>query len=259
MLLTALLVFLVAMCLKTSNYFFPNMQFDRPIIVGFVIGLVLGDVKTGILIGAQLELVFLGVMAIGSSQAADPLTATAIAVSFSILNGLSVSAAVALGVALGYVALAFWAAEPAVAELFNPLIDRYIKRDEFNKYRIAIWVGGTVSIMITPLVVFLAVSFGGDLVNGLMNAMPAYILAGINAAGAMLPAVGLAMMLQLLWNWKAAIYFILGFMLIAYLKVDTVFLLVIATFIALVGYFGSADNKGGSQPAKLSEEEEFLK
>ena len=259
MLTSALLVFIVTLILKNSNYLFPNMMFDRPIVVGFIIGLVLGDVKTGIIIGAQLELVFLGVMAIGSSQSADPLTATAIAVEFSILNHMAITEAVTLGVALGYIALAFWVLEPAVAELFNPLIDRYVKRDDHKKFSISLWAGHFVSIMVTPLVVFLAVSFGGDLVNKVMAGMPAFVLTGVNAAGTMLPAVGLAMMLSLLWNRKVAIYFILGFIVMKYLKVDTVFLLVIAAFISFTGFFGSTDNKGKPEQAKLSEEEAFLK
>src|SRR4030067_1060882 len=183
MLTTALLVLLVTILLKTSNYLSPNMMFDRPIVAGFIVGLFVGDVKTGIIIGAQLELVFLGVMVIGSSSSADPLTAAAIAVTFAIKSGLSINSAVVLGVGLGYVALAFWVLEPAVAELFNPLIDRYVKRDDHNKFLVSIWTGHFVSVLVTPLVVFLAVMFGGDLVNNVMASLPALVLTGVSAAG----------------------------------------------------------------------------
>ena len=40
---------------------------ERPLIVGTAIGIVLGDVKTGVEVGASLELVFMGVMAIGGT------------------------------------------------------------------------------------------------------------------------------------------------------------------------------------------------
>ena len=50
--------------------------FGRPIFIGFVAGLLLGDMQTGILIGAQLELAFMGIVIIGATAAADPAIAT---------------------------------------------------------------------------------------------------------------------------------------------------------------------------------------
>lgn len=43
---------------------------DRPIVTGPIVGLILGDVHTGIVMGASLELVMMGIVGIGAGHAA---------------------------------------------------------------------------------------------------------------------------------------------------------------------------------------------
>ena len=40
----------------------------RPIVTGLIVGLILGDVNTGLITGATLELVWIGAVAIGGAQ-----------------------------------------------------------------------------------------------------------------------------------------------------------------------------------------------
>ncbi len=62
-------------------------------------GLVLGDLKTGIMVGvALLELIFLGAVPIGASNPPDITSGAIIGTSFVILTGQEVGAAVALAV-----------------------------------------------------------------------------------------------------------------------------------------------------------------
>lgn len=47
-----------------------NSMIQRPIVMGPLVGLVLGDVNAGLAVGATLELAFMGNVTIGSSAAA---------------------------------------------------------------------------------------------------------------------------------------------------------------------------------------------
>ena len=89
MILQAFLVFIVVLLCKSSQYVLPNVMAERPIFVGFLTGLILGNVTTGILIGAQLELVMLGVVFVGNATSAEPTTGAGIAVSFAILYNIN--------------------------------------------------------------------------------------------------------------------------------------------------------------------------
>lgn len=63
----ALLVGLAVIFCDFVETWFSYPMTTRPLIVGTVIGIVLGDITTGIVVGASLELVFMGVMAIGGT------------------------------------------------------------------------------------------------------------------------------------------------------------------------------------------------
>ena len=52
----------------------------RPIVLGTVIGLLCGDLKTGVIMGASLEAVYMGISGIGGSLAADYRSGTAVGV-----------------------------------------------------------------------------------------------------------------------------------------------------------------------------------
>ena len=59
MILKAILLGLVAM-LGHTNFLFGTNLLDRPLIMCTLTGLVMGDLKSGIIIGAMMELAFIG-------------------------------------------------------------------------------------------------------------------------------------------------------------------------------------------------------
>jgi mannose PTS system EIIC component len=60
------------------------------------------------------------------------------------------------------------------------------------------------------------------------------IMNGLSVAGNLLPAVGMAMLLRMLWENKIAVFFFLGFVLVAYLKLPLVAVAVIAFIVAVL-------------------------
>lgn len=94
----ALLVGLTVTILGFADFWLCNPMLDRPLIVGTAIGIVLGDVKTGVEVGAALELVFMGVMAIGGTVPPDSVSGTAVGTAYAIILGAGVETAFALAV-----------------------------------------------------------------------------------------------------------------------------------------------------------------
>ena len=62
----ALLLGLVAF-IAQSEYALGTSLISRPIVTGLLTGLVLGDVQTGVIMGATLELAFIGSFSVGAS------------------------------------------------------------------------------------------------------------------------------------------------------------------------------------------------
>lgn len=75
-----------------------STMWNRPIIIAPLVGLVLGDLRTGIMTGATLELIWLGAFPIGASCPPEMVSGAIIGTSFVIKSGADPSAAVALAV-----------------------------------------------------------------------------------------------------------------------------------------------------------------
>ena len=60
MLTSAIFVAVIMFLVKTADHTLGQPLIERPLICGALVGLVLGDLQEGIIIGATLELIFLG-------------------------------------------------------------------------------------------------------------------------------------------------------------------------------------------------------
>ena len=77
---------------------------------------------------------------------------------------------------------------------------------------------------------------------------------GLKVAAGLLPAVGFALLLQPMMNAKNAIYFIVGFVLLAYLQLPVLATTIIGVAVAYIVCF----EKGGNKVVVKSEEEDLF-
>ncbi|VEA17152.1 phosphotransferase enzyme II, C component [Salmonella enterica subsp. enterica] len=97
--LQIVLVFIVA-CIAGMESVLDEFQFHRPLIACTLIGAVLGDMKTGIIIGGTLEMIALGWMNIGAAVAPDAALASIISTVLVIAGHQSIGAGIALAIPL---------------------------------------------------------------------------------------------------------------------------------------------------------------
>jgi PTS system mannose-specific IIC component len=98
-LLQIVLVFIVA-CIAGMESVLDEFQFHRPLVACTLIGAVLGDMKTGIIIGGTLEMIALGWMNIGAAVAPDAALASIISTVLVIAGHQSIGAGIALAIPL---------------------------------------------------------------------------------------------------------------------------------------------------------------
>lgn len=99
----AVMAWLTVLICYGGNWVLGQCMIERPLVVGLVAGLLMGDVKTGVIIGASLEAIFMGAVNIGGAISAEPVTATALAVAFTVGAGIDQGAAITLAVPVGVV------------------------------------------------------------------------------------------------------------------------------------------------------------
>lgn len=214
-LLTAL-AYLKAMDWNTTQI----TAFDT-MIYGVFAGLILGDFKTGLMIGATLQLMSLGIAAVGGSSMPDYPVAAIIATAVSVTTGQGMAAGMALGVPVGMLCINL----DVLIKLLNSAIAKkalsYVNKKEFKKMRRIIPVSTFIFPLEAAVPVLIAVIFGKPVVEAILGFMPAWFTVGLNVAGAMLPAVGIAMLLTYMPLKEYGYWLLVGFVFAAYLKVPT--------------------------------------
>lgn len=99
-LLTALLLAVWA-GLCALDQFGPHLGFRKPLLASVGVGFILGDMQTAIIIGATMELMWLGVNNIGAYVPPDVISGTIVGASLGILSGRDTGTAISTAIAVG--------------------------------------------------------------------------------------------------------------------------------------------------------------
>ena len=204
-----------------------NYTLGRPLVGGLVVGLILGDVPTGIIVGAAIQVVYIALVTPGGTVSADVRAVTYIGIPLSILaihaQGLdpssteAASLAAALGAAVGTIGTVLFYGT-ATLNLVYP------------------WVSHILFSFVPTFIICMA---GSSMVQLMKDYMPmdGIAMKTLFTVGSLLPAVGIAILCKQVVNkpldWLT---FAFGFTLAACLHMNLIACAIVAAFFALIKY-----------------------
>ncbi|KLN98194.1 PTS mannose/fructose/sorbose transporter subunit IIC [Moellerella wisconsensis] len=228
------LVFIVA-CIAGMGSILDEFQFHRPLIACTLIGIVLGDMKTGIIIGGTLEMIALGWMNIGAAVAPDAALASIISTILVIAGGQNIGAGIALAIPLAAAGQVLTILVRTVTVAFQHAADRAGKNGNLTALgiiHISALVLQAMRVAIPALIV--AVSVGTSEVQELLSSIPDVVTNGLNIAGGMIVVVGYAMVINMMRAGYLMPFFYLGFVTAAFTDFNLVALGVIGVVMAVL-------------------------
>lgn len=219
-----------------SNAMMGSSMLDRPLIISPLIGLVLGDLHTGIIVGATLELVWLGAFPVGASNPPDMVSGTVIGASFVISSGSDPSTAVALAVPVATLVMMFsnLMMMIVIPKFFVTKADHSAQIGDVagvEKSHFGAWI---VYVGILSILVGVSYYVGSPAIESVLNAIPEFILHGLAVATGIIPAIGFAMLVRMIATKDVAAFFFGGFLLNAYLGVPVLGVALMAGVIVAV-------------------------
>ena len=193
-----------------------------PVFAGFITGLVMGDLGTGLFIGASLQLTVLGVGTFGGASRIDATSGAVLATAFSVAQGIKPEIAIST-IAVPVAALLTYAdiLGRMSTTAFAHRIDAAIERFDYKGIERNYLLGAVPWALSRALPVFLALAFGGAFVQSVVDFVAKYqwFANGLTLAGRMLPGLGFAILLHYLPVKRHLHYLALGFGLTAMLTV----------------------------------------
>lgn len=186
-----------------------------PIVVGVVAGLIYGDLKQGLIIGGGIAAAFAGIIAPGGNLPTDSALAATTVIPIALATGLSAEQAIAFAVPMGLVGSFVTNLRKIVNVIFAHRADKCAENgDSAGLTRCAIIYPPLIELPLLFLPVFLVVMFGQDAMLAFMNSVPTWVMHGLEVAGGVMPAIGFALIMNMIGKPKMIPYTIVGFILV---------------------------------------------
>ncbi len=211
---------------------------NRPIVVAPILGLLLGDFQTGIIMGASLESIFMGISAIGGSVPADALSASIVAVCYTVLTGSDVETGLAIALPIGTVMASLSSILLSFSSALAPYWEKLALSGKPGRFLTQNLIfSGLIYPLPNVIIIFLGIAFGVAGLNSALAALPPFVMTGLTAASSMMVAVGFAILISMIWSKDVASFFFVGYVMAKILKMDSLSIAIIGGAIAITMFF----------------------
>lgn len=220
------------------DFWLEGLYIFRPIIVCTLAGLILGDLKTGLIAGGLTELAFTGLTPVGGTQPPNPILAGIMTTAIAYTTGADVKATIGLALPFSflmqYVILFYY----STFSVFMGKAEKYADEADTKSFSRL----NLITILIVGLtygvIVFLCTYIAQEPMRALVENMPVWLKHGFEIAGGILPAVGFGLLLKVMLKIEYVPFLIIGFLVASFLHFSNLLpVALIGTALALYGYF----------------------
>ena len=211
---------------------FAGPFFFSPLPMALIVGIVLGDVPQAMVIGAHLQLIYLGMVSPGGSAPSDVCIASMIGVSMAIAGGLDQDVAVLMAVPAGVLGRQLNVLIYTINVMCSHLADKHAAEGDDKGVFVAGAILPQIAKFVATIPLTIIVYVGPALAEAIMNNVPQWVMSGFATAGKLMPALGFALLLNSIGKANLMPFFFIGFLAIKYLGVPIIPVAIVAAFMA---------------------------
>ena len=198
-------------------------QFHRPLVACTLVGLVLGDIQTGIILGGTLEMLALGWMNVGAAMAPDAALASVISAVLVIVGHQSIGAGIAVAVPIAAAGQVLTIFVRTITVVFQHMADRYAEKGNTRGIEMCHILGLCCQgIRVAVPAAIVGALAGTDAVNSMLAAIPQVVTRGLQVSGGFIVVVGYAMVINMMEVKKLMPFFFIGFIIAAFTGVNLI-------------------------------------
>lgn len=192
-------------------------QTHRPLIACTLIGLVLGDLKTGIILGGTLEMLALGWMNVGAAMAPDAALASVISAILVIVGKQSIGEGIAIAIPIAAAGQVLTIFVRTITVFFQHKADKFAEDANFRGIEMCHIAGLLLQgIRVAVPACVVAMVAGTSAVTNALNAIPDVITRGLQISGGFIVVVGYAMVINMMEAKALMPFFFLGFVVASF-------------------------------------------
>ncbi len=218
----------------------------RPLVAGMLIGIILGDVKQGIILGCAIQAMYIGLVTVGGVIPADINFAAYIGIPLALMSNASIEYAVAISVPLSLLGVLIFNLTKIVNVYWVHLQEKLINEGKLDLAAGVPIFGNLFQFIFRFFPILFACLLGVDVMTKFISSIPPQLAGIINIFGAMLPIVGFTLILKMIVKSNFQfVFFVFGFILFTVFKVSVISIVVVAAVFAYVDYTIGSKTAGG--------------
>lgn len=229
---------------------FGNYTLGRPLVAGLVVGLILSDIRTGIIVGAAIQVIYIALVTPGGTVSADVRAISYIGIPLAIcaIKGMgldpsskqAMDMAAALGAAVGTLGTVLFYGTATMNLIWQHIGWKAVEEGNFKKLYVVDmglpWISHFVCSFLPTVIITMAGSSMVDLMKAYLP-MDGIAMKTLFTVGSLLPAVGVAILLkQVITKTVDFLTFFFGFTLAACMGVNLIGAALIGGFFAVINY-----------------------
>ena len=229
---------------------FGNYPLGRPLVAGLVVGLILSDIRTGIIVGAAIQVIYIALVTPGGTVSADVRAISYIGIPLAIcaIKGMgldpsskqAMDMAAALGAAVGTLGTVLFYGTATMNLIWQHIGWKAVEEGNFKKLYVVDmglpWISHFVCSFLPTVIITMAGSSMVDLMKAYLP-MDGIAMKTLFTVGSLLPAVGVAILLkQVITKTVDFLTFFFGFTLAACMGVNLIGAALIGGFFAVINY-----------------------
>ena len=207
--------------------------FQKPLVAGTLVGLILGHPAEGVIIGAAIQLPYIAFISAGGTIPSDPGLAGVLGTAFAIVGNVDPATAITIAIPFCLLGTVVWVLHMTIDVAFVHMADKAAEQGDLKKVCfLHVVPPQIVAFAISVIPVMLGAYFGADYMARLVAMLSNDVLHVLQVIGGVLPALGVAMNLRSISRPNSMAFYMLGFILSVYLGLDTIVIAVLGFIIA---------------------------
>ena len=207
--------------------------FQKPLVAGTLVGLILGHPTEGVIIGAAIQLPYIAFISAGATIPSDPGLAGVLGTAFAIVGHVDPATAITIAIPFGLLGTVVWVLHMTIDVAFVHMADKAAEQGDLKKVCfLHVVPPQIVAFAISVIPVMLGAYFGADYMARLVAMLSNDVLHVLQVIGGVLPALGVAMNLRSISRPNSMAFYMIGFILSVYLGLDTIVIAVLGFIIA---------------------------
>lgn len=211
----------------------------RPLLVGPIAGIILGELEASLVMSATLELMWMGLGNMAGYMTPDMIVGTISGIIVATSTGDALSAeAIAAGIAaattVAVLVQQLNTLTTFIRQFFAPWADKLCETGNFDSVLMIQYTAAVLQILVRAIPTFLFAYYSDGIINNILAIIPTDVLKALSTASGLLPAVGLSILMTLMMKPIMWPFLIFGFICSTQMGLSTLGVTLLSLAIAVL-------------------------